>query len=182
VKVRRWSDMKSLIWRPVRRETSVERGFDRIRSYLSANPSTVLGDLPVSLHVLHAGLDLSRNARVERGDLEIGSHVVRIPLAWSDSRRPGLFPVLEATLEVTPQIVARPSATRLDFAGHYRLPFGPFGAVVAALGGRRLLLESVDRFLAGLVQRLELELPPEPALYASPLSRPQQECTDDRRR
>jgi hypothetical protein len=167
--------MKRLIWRPVRREASVERAFDRIRSYLSANPSAVLGDLPMSLHVRRAGLDLSRNARVERGDLEVGSHIVRIPLEWSDSRRPGFFPVLEATLEVAPQTLATPSATRLDLAGRYRLPFGPFGAVVAALAGHRLLLESVDLFLASLVRRLELELPPEPALHGSPVAGSQQE-------
>lgn len=160
--------MNGVIWRPVRRETSVERPFDQIRSYLSANPSTVLGDLPVSLHVRRAGLDISRDIRVERGDLEVGSHVVRIPLEWSDSRRPKLFPVLEATLEVTPQIMATPSATRFDLAGHYRLPFGPFGVAVAALVGHRLLLESVDRFLASLVRRLELELPPEPATHVAP--------------
>jgi hypothetical protein len=153
--------MNGLIWRAIRRDAFVERAFDPIRSYLSVNPGAVLGDLPAYLHVRAAGLDVSRNVRADRGDLEVGGHLVRIPLEWSDVRRPRLFPVVEATLEVTPESHDGRSATRLHLDGRYRLPFGRFGAVVAALAGHRLLLQSVDRFLAGLSERLELELPPE---------------------
>ena len=154
--------MRSLIWRPVHRDAYVGRAFDRIRSYLALDPGAVLGDLPAYMHVQRAGLDVSRNIRVDRGDLEVGSHIVRVPLGWSDARRPGLFPVVEATLEVTPHISDDGQlTTRLALAGRYRLPFGRLGAVVAALAGHRLFLESVDRFLAGLAERLELELPPQ---------------------
>ena len=153
--------MKGLIWRPVCRDASVERAFDQIRSYLAVNPGTVLGDLPAYMHVRAAGLDVSRDVHADRGDLEVGGHVVRIPLGWSDARRPGLFPVVEATLEVTPQSHDGRSTTRLHLAGRYRSPFGWFGAAVAALIGHRLLIQSVDRFLAGLAERLELELPAE---------------------
>ena len=153
--------MKDLIWRPVCRDASVERAFDQIRSYLAVNPGTVLGDLPAYMHVRAAGLDVSRDVRADRGDLEVGGHVVRIPLEWSDARRPGLFPVLEATLEVTPQSHDGRSTTLLHLAGRYRSPFGWLGAVVAALVGHRLLVQSVDQFLAGLAERLELELPAE---------------------
>lgn len=153
--------MKGLIWRPVHRDAYVQRAFDRIRSYLSVDPGAVLGDLPAYMHVRAAGLDVSRNVQVDRGDMEVGGQVVRIPLGWSDARRPGLFPVVEATLEVTPQSHDGRSTTRLHLAGRYRSPFGWLGGIIAALVGHRLLVQSVDRFLAGLAERLELELPAE---------------------
>jgi hypothetical protein len=153
--------MKGLIWRPVCRDANVERAFDQIRSYLAVNPGAVLGDLPAYMHIQAAGLDVSRNVRADRGDLEVGAHLVRIPVGWSDARRPTLFPVVEATLVVTPESHDGRSSTRLHLAGRYRLPFGWFGAVVAALVGQRLLVQSVDRFLAALAERLELELPSE---------------------
>jgi hypothetical protein len=163
--------MKALIWRPICRDAGVERAFDQIRSYLAVNPGTVLGDLPAYMHVRAAGLDVSRNVQADRGDLEVGGHVVRIPLGWSDARRPELFPVVEATLEVTPESHDGRSTTRLQLAGRYRAPFGRPGAVVNALVGQRLLLQSVDRFLAGLAERLELELPPDAVMRAVDVAR-----------
>jgi len=36
------------------------------------------------------------------GDIEIGVHSARLPLQWEDATLPGLFPILEATLDVAP--------------------------------------------------------------------------------
>lgn len=151
-------------WRPIRRIARVGRAFDRIRSYVTVNPSAVLGDRPTGMHVRRVGLDLSRDVRFVLGDLEIGAHAVRIPLHWADARRPKLFPVLDATLTVAPEWCDGRAAARLDLAGNYRPPLGRLGAVLTVLGGHRLLVESVDRYLFALADRLEQELPPEPVL------------------
>jgi hypothetical protein len=156
-------------WRPIRRVAHVRREFDRIRSYVTVNPAAVLGDRPAGLHVRRAGLDMSRDVRFVVGDLEIGGHSVRIPLRWADARRPELFPVLDAVLTIAPEWCDGRGAARLDLAGHYRPPFGRLGAVISALGGYRLLVESVERFLAAFAERLEEELPPEVIRSVSPV-------------
>lgn len=149
-------------WRAFRGEASVDRGFDRVRSYLSAVPDRVLGDAPTGLHVRRAGLDVSREVRVVVGDLEVGRRLIRGRLWWADARQPHLFPILDATLEITPAgSEVRPS-TRLLLYGWYSPPLGRLGTVADRLGGHRLVMESVEQFLVGLAGRLEAELPADP--------------------
>jgi hypothetical protein len=180
-------------WRAFRQDVEVSRVFTAVRSYLSAAPGRLLGDSPptagpdeiearTGLHVRRAGLDVSRDVRVVVGDLEIDGRSMRIPVRWADARRPRLFPVLVATLEITPAGTDRPSATRLAFSGRYAPPLGRFGAMADAIAGHRLVFESVDRFLDGLVERLERDLPPEPARAPEALPDPAQESPIPRRR
>ena len=159
-------------WRPFRRDAVVDRAFDPVRSYLSAAPARLLGDgstapaggdgVRTGLHVRRAGLDMSRDARVVLGDLETGSRFARIELKWADARRPKLFPLLEALLEITPAVSEDRPTTRLALSGGYVPPFGRFGAVADRLVGRRLVLQSVERFLGRFAESLEQDLPPEP--------------------
>ena len=109
-----------------------------------------------------AGVDLSRDARVVLGDMEVAAHAVRIPLHWEDARRPGLFPVLTATLEIVPVASGRHRTTQLGLLGRYEPPFGRLGALADSLAGSRLVFESVERFLDNLVERLERDLPEPP--------------------
>ena len=159
-------------WHAFRHETEVARAFDRVRSYLSADPRRLLGDgaagMPdgeigrTGLHLHRAGLDLSRPVRVLMGDLEVGSRLVRIPISWADAQRPNLFPALEGTLQIIPATNQGPATTHIDLAGRYVPPFGRLGGVANAVAGRHLVQESVERFLAALTERLERELPPDP--------------------
>jgi hypothetical protein len=54
------------------------------------------------------------------------------------------------------------AATRIALTGRYVPPFGRLGILVDRLAGRRLVVQSVQRFLAQLADRLERDLPPEP--------------------
>jgi len=140
--------------------TYVDREFERVRSYVSASPECLLGDGVTSVPVSWAGLELSRGVRVTGGDLAMGSRFARMPLRWADARRPGRFPVLDATLEINPAAAGGRRTTQLVLAGGYVTPFGRLGAAVDALFGRRLVLRSVNRFLARLAERLERDIPP----------------------
>src|SRR5207244_2431790 len=98
--------------REVRHFAYVDRDFGQVRSYLTAAPERLLPDHPpthdgdgglhTGLHLQRVGLDVSRDIRVVLGDLQTSARTVRVPLHWEDARRPGLFPVLDATLELIP--------------------------------------------------------------------------------
>lgn len=178
-------------WRAFGQDASVARRFAAVRSYLSAAPGRLLGDSRAAgpdltegrtgLHVRRAGLDVSREVQVVLGDLEMEGHSMRIPVRWADARRPRFFPVLEATLEITPAGPDSGPATRLALSGRYVPPLGRLGVVADTLAGHRVVLESVDRFLGDLVERLERDLPPEPARAAVTPPEPAQDSIPRRR-
>lgn len=171
-------------WRPVRHFAYVDRPFSQVRSYVAATPGRLFGHGPAAggrggqltdLHLQRAGLDVSRDVRVLRGDMEVTHRRVRIPLHWEDARRPGLFPVLAATLEIVPVASGRHQTTQLALLGRYEPPLGRLGALADTVAGHRVVLESVERFLEGLVERLERDLPessPAPEDTGPPPARP----------
>jgi hypothetical protein len=158
--------------REVRHYAYVDRDFGQVRSYLTAAPERLLrertpprdagGGLRTGLHLHRAGLDVSRDVRVVLGDLLMSARSVRAPLHWEDASRPGLFPVLDATLELIPVASGRHHTTQIGFVGRYETPLGWLGAVADSLAGNRLVLESVEEFVEGLAGRLERELPDAP--------------------
>jgi hypothetical protein len=160
-------------WRTFRHFAYVDRPFREVRRRLAAAPQRILADpsrfpgdgraAKVELRVRRSGLDLGREVRMVLGDIEIGIHSARLPLRWEDATRPGLFPVLDATLEVAPVRAGRHAMTQLGLFGQYRPPFGRFGALADSLAGQRIVLESIERFLDDLVDRFHGDLPePEP--------------------
>jgi hypothetical protein len=120
------------------------------------------GGLRTDLHLHRVGLDISRDVRVVLGDLQLSTRSLRAPLHWEDARRPGLFPVLDATLELIPVVSGRHHTTQIGFVGWYEPPLGWLGAVADSLAGKRLILESVEEFVEGLAARLEREFPEAP--------------------
>jgi hypothetical protein len=160
-------DRRRTGWREIRHYAHVDRDFGQVRSYLAATPDRLLsehrpahddGGLRTGLHVQRAGLDLSRDVRVVLGDLELSTRSIRVPLRWEDARRPGLFPVLDATLEIVPVTAGHYRATQIGFVGRYQPPLGRLGAVADSVAGHRLVLESVEGFVESLATRLEHEL------------------------
>ena len=109
------------------------------------------------------GFDLGRDVRMILGDIEVGVHSARLPIRWEDATRPGLFPILDATLEIAPVRAGRHAMTQLGLFGRYRPPFGRLGGLGDSLAGHRIVVESVERFLDELVDRFDATLPvPEP--------------------
>jgi hypothetical protein len=162
----------------------VDRAFRDVRRHVASAPTRILGDGPpeasggpdeptAGLHVRRAGLDLVRDVRMVLGDLEVGVQSARLPLRWEDAAHPDLFPILDATFELSPVSAGHPM-TQLGLFGQYQPPFGRFGSLADTLAGRRIVLESVERFLDELARRLERELPATEPDAARPDSRPTQ--------
>ena len=160
-------------WRTIRHFAYVDRPFRDVRRAVAAAPQRILAGqsgsndgalAPVTeLRVRRARFDITRDVRMILGDIEIGIHSARLPLRWEDATRPGLFPILDATLEVAPVRAGRHAMTQLGLFGRYRPPFGRLGGLADDLAGHRIVVESVERFLDDLVDRFQADLPePEP--------------------
>lgn len=161
-------------WRTFRHFAYVNRPFRDVRRLIAASPQLILtdpsgstGDGPpavAELRVRRAGLDLTRDVRMVIGDIQIGIRSARLPVRWEDATRPGLFPLVDATLEAAPVRAGRHAMTQLGLFGQYRPPFGRVGALADSLAGQRIVLESIERFLDDLVERFQAQLQePEPA-------------------
>jgi hypothetical protein len=160
----------------------VDRPYADVCRLLAKDPERVLGhpgdtdavrEQRTGLHVRRAGVDLSREVRIVRGDLVLDEDAARLPLRWEDAERPNLFPVLEVTLELVPVPAGRRSTTQVGLTGRYRPPFGRLGAVADTLAGHKMVLESVDRFLDEITGRIEAEVEPRapaPEASGSPVS------------
>jgi hypothetical protein len=153
-------------WRSIRHFAYMERPFRDVRLAVAAAPQGLLAQPAASngsdlaeLRVRRAGLDLARDVRISIGDVQVGIHSARLPLWWEDATRPGLFPILEATLEIAPVRAGRHAMTQLGLFGRYRPPFGRLGALADGVAGHRIVVESVERFLDELVDRFEATLP-----------------------
>lgn len=156
-------------WREFRHYAYVDRACADVCRLLAEEPERVLGAPPdtgavreqrTGLHVRRAGVDLSRDVRLVRGDLVLDADAARLPLRWEDAEQPKLFPILEATLELVPVPSGRRATTQVGLSGRYRPPFGRLGAVADALAGHKVVLESIDRFLDDLTRRIETEVEP----------------------
>lgn len=160
-------------WRTIRHFAYLDRSFRDVRRALAAAPQLILAgpsgagegaSAPLAeLRVRRAGVDLARDVRMVIGDIEIGVHSARLPLQWEDAAHPGLFPILDATLDVAPVHAGRRAMTQLGLLGRYRPPFGRLGGLADSLAGQGIVLESVEQFLDDLVARFLADLPePEP--------------------
>lgn len=91
--------------------------------------------------------------------LEIGEPVTRgdrgelllVPIAWTATTTPGLFPRMDADLEVVPIGADR---TQVSFVGRYEVPFGGFGRGLDALVLHRITQATVRSFLGRLGEAL----------------------------
>jgi len=146
-------------WRTIRHFAYVERDFRGVRRCLAAGPERIVVQRDAELHVRRAGFDFGRDVRIAVGPFQAGIQSARLALRWEDATRPGLFPLLDATLEVTPVKAGRRPMTQLGLFGSYRPPFGRLGALTDTLAGRQIVVESVDRFLDDLVERLHKTVP-----------------------
>ncbi len=91
--------------------------------------------------------DLARAPGASRG--------TRVRLEWRGTKRPGLFPLMNADLSIYPLTATE---TQLDFEGRYEPPLGPLGRAIDALVGHRIAEASVHRFVADVAQHLRERL------------------------
>jgi hypothetical protein len=152
------------VWRTIRHFAYVDRSFREVRRALAAAPQRIVADAQLrrdaaepatGLRVRRVGFDIGRDVRLTLGDVEIGIHSARLPISWEDATRPALFPILDATIEVSPVNAGRRPMTQLGLFGQYRPPFGRLGALADNLVGHRIAVESVERFLDELVERVQ---------------------------
>lgn len=180
-------DREDGAWREVRHYAYVDRPFADVGQLLASAPERVVGHPGVAaaherlsdLHVRRAGIDMSRDVQITMGGivLDEDAAAARLGLRWEDARRPKLFPVLEAALELAPLTAGRHDITQIGLVGRYRPPFGLLGTVADTLAGRRVVMESVERFIDDLAARIEAEVPPRAPVHeaedqAEPVTRP----------
>jgi hypothetical protein len=99
---------------------------------------------------------IRRTVVVELGESVRSGSTVVFPLRWVASAGAGLFPSLDADLEVAP---LRPGRTQLAMSARYVPPFGPVGRVldraVLSRVAEATLKDFLDRVAARIVGRRE---------------------------
>jgi len=70
---------------------------------------------------------IARQVAIEFGEPIRAPSKLMLPLRWSATGAPGLFPSLDADLEVAP---LGPKRTQLSISARYVPPFGPIGRVI----------------------------------------------------
>jgi hypothetical protein len=117
--------------------------------------------LAAALRVNIAGIDVATEIDISLGEIvETGQEQgrapsTRIPVRWGASKRPGLFPLMEAELSVYPLTATE---TQLDFEGSYEPPLGPVGTALDAVMGHRIAEASVHRFVGDVAHHLRATL------------------------
>jgi hypothetical protein len=90
---------------------------------------------------------VKREVVVELAPLVHSSSKTVFPIRWHASEHPGLFPALDADLEVTP---LGPGRTQLVMSARYAPPFGPLGKAI----DRAVLSKVAEATLKDFLDRL----------------------------
>lgn len=156
-------------WREIRHYAYVERPYEDVWPVLARASWQVLsgeamvpeGPEAPELHVRRAGITLARTVRLRFGAIVVDEDRARLGLRWEDSRRPKLFPVLEAVLDLAPLVAGRRQITQVGLVGRYLPPLGAIGGIGDRLAGEEVAAQSIAGFLDELARRLESMVDPE---------------------
>jgi len=107
------------------------------------------------LHVDFAGFEIGREVEIELGKPQDRGYAVLIPLKWRAKNQAGLFPAMDADLEIAPLDDRLPLA-QISVLGRYRPPLGLLGAVGDAMMMHRVAEASVRHFVSDLADRLRV--------------------------
>jgi hypothetical protein len=123
--------------------------------FQTATDSAVAGtrQLRSRLHVDVGGLDVGREVTIDLGAPEQRPYGVLIPIRWRAARQVGLFPSMNANLEIS-VIDHDIPLSQLSIIGSYRPPAGFAGAIGDGLLGHRLAEAAVRHFVTELAARL----------------------------
>jgi hypothetical protein len=106
------------------------------------------------LRVPIGGFEIGREIRIRIGELEHhDDRRVVLPLTWESLKATGMFPHMEARLEVA-ALSDEPAICQVMFFGSYVPPAGAVGAIGDSLAMHRVAEASVHRFLGDVVARL----------------------------
>lgn len=97
------------------------------------------------------GGGLAKAVRVTTGEPRFHGDTVVVPVRWEATGPTGLFPRLDADLELS---TLGPSRCRLGLTGRYVVPFGSLGKAADRLMLHRVAEGTFRRFLTGLASRL----------------------------
>lgn len=108
-----------------------------------------------TLRVPLGGFEVGRDVRITVGEFE-PAEVLRgvLPLSWRADRGAGLFPAVEAVLELS-ALSIDPPLTQVTLIGSYTPPLGALGDVGDAMMGHRVAEATVRRFVDDVTTRLE---------------------------
>jgi len=153
----------------------VSRPFAVVRDELAATGHAWLADSAVaayeegeqlSLRVFSAigPVKLSKRVSVELGEPGLRADGFSQPLSWRATGATGLFPAMEAVIEVTPM---GSEMSSIHFQGSYVPPLGPLGR-----GADRMLMHRIaEASVRGLLDRIAHRLggpAPRPVMSGNP--------------
>lgn len=92
------------------------------------------------------GGSVTRSARVGFGPLMEEDGAVVLPVWWEDAEHPDLFPTFDGGLELR----ADGRGTALRLVGSYAPPLGMLGRFGDGLAGHRIVMTSLNEFLADM--------------------------------
>jgi hypothetical protein len=155
----------------------IDRPFAEVRDELAESGAGWLADSAVaayeegeqlSLRVFSAigPVRLSKRVWAELGERVVRTDRITQPLSWRAAGATGLFPAMEAELEITP---VGPAITSISFHGSYFPPLGPLGR-----GADRMLLHRLaEASVRGLIDRVAHRLASERGPVLLPIGRAQ---------
>ncbi len=132
--------------------------FQRATASATARARALASTIRASVGPLEVGADVA--VRVISVEEDRGAPLgprTRLRIGWHASQHAGLFPTMEATLDVYP---LAPEETQVDFHGEYRPPLGAVGAAIDAVIGHRIAEAAIHRFVAEIAERLRVDLAP----------------------
>ncbi len=150
----------------------VNRPYERVRDALRADPVAIFGSatsgatsrahaVVSALRIDIGGIEIATDVSISVDGIEESPGTVTSPprttlqLSWKATRRPGLFPLMQAELSVYPLTATE---TQLDLSGRYAPPLGPLGGAIDAVAGHRIAEASVHRFVKDVAGYLKREL------------------------
>jgi hypothetical protein len=148
----------------------VDLGYGDIVALLDRAPTAILQpatdaasarahEVLSTLYVPLGGFELARDVTVSVGDLDrVQEYRAKLPIRWHAAQHEGLFPQMEAELEIAALSPDQPQS-QISLIGTYVPPVGVVGAVGDRVGALHRLAEAaVHRLVHDICERLEAAL------------------------
>ncbi len=117
-------------------------------------------EVAAGLHVNVAGIEIGKNVAIRiKSYMEVegkSGKKMTVHLEWQAAEAPGLFPVMNAELDVYP---ITSTETQLDFRGQYEPPLGLLGQAINAVVGHRIAQATVHQFMTEVAAFLRKNIP-----------------------